>query len=363
MERGHESSSKLLNQLGINPFQQRLPWIGGDLQTLRDTIKSENLSKENSKKIYITVPPLLNKSRCKEQLLALFDAPKEVASSKGIVLILHGLGGSSERQGVRRMANILRESNFTIIRLNLRGAYPGRDLASGTYSAKCNSDIFPVINIAKELCKTLGKENKESKGPIPLIGIGISLGGTILLNACASRENLIDILVCTSSPLDLGKCSSSIERKRNIIYQTWLLNRLIKQTLADPFRLNEKEEDVFKKLLSDKKRIKSIRDFDQVVTAPRWGYKNVDEYYLKASPISDLMKNPNIFPRTLFLQSLDDPWVPAETANKLERTLNSNSSSNLTTLITKNGGHNGFHGINGCWGDQLVRNWIEQNLI
>ena len=34
---------QLLQQLGVELFQQRLPWIGGDLQTLRDTLRPVDL--------------------------------------------------------------------------------------------------------------------------------------------------------------------------------------------------------------------------------------------------------------------------------------------------------------------------------
>ena len=33
----------LLSDLGISPFKERIPWIGPDLQTLRDTFASDEL--------------------------------------------------------------------------------------------------------------------------------------------------------------------------------------------------------------------------------------------------------------------------------------------------------------------------------
>ena len=46
----------------------------------------------------------------------------------------------------------------------------------------------------------------------PIYGVGLSLGGTILLNACLDYdenkgEKLLDGLACVSSPLDLSSCS------------------------------------------------------------------------------------------------------------------------------------------------------------
>ena len=76
----------------------------------------------------------------------------------------------------------------------------------------------------------------------PLLGAGISLGGTMLLNAALASPGVLDGLFCASSPLDLAACSASIERPRNLVYQRWLLKRLVRQTLADPFGVSADEE-------------------------------------------------------------------------------------------------------------------------
>ena len=114
-------------------------------------------------------------------------------------LMIHGLGGSSRRLGLRRMASALVHAGFGVLRLNLRGADPGRHLAGGTYAAECNSDLVPVIIRARRICDLLGKQVDGLKGALPLFGAGISLGGTILLNAClqkkyAFKKNIINII-------------------------------------------------------------------------------------------------------------------------------------------------------------------------
>ena len=49
---------ELLSNLGLQPFKERIPWIGPDLQTLRDTFASDELPDINSSEIRIKVPPL-----------------------------------------------------------------------------------------------------------------------------------------------------------------------------------------------------------------------------------------------------------------------------------------------------------------
>ena len=362
-----EDQSDIINRLEITTFKERFPWIGGDLQTLRDTFVSEKLPIETGEKIKIPIPEMPCGHFGKGHLISFLDRPIKSSSIKGLVLILHGLGGSSRRQGLRRMSLALIESGFAVLRLNLRGADPGRELAGGTYSAKCNSDLIPAIVQARKICELLSNQKANIKNKIPLFGVGISLGGTMLLNACleakeflSSEKKLLDGLVCISSPFDLSACSASIERPRNRIYQRWLLQRLVRQTLADPFGIRKEEKEFFSKNNHGKLKIfSSIREFDSAITAPRWGYKDVDDYYKKASPINNFFIDIDLIPKSIFIQSLDDPWVPYQSLDFLRKKYKeSYRDKRLEFVLTTKGGHNGFHGLNGCWGDKIVVRWL-----
>ena len=56
----------------------------------------------------------------------------------------------------------------------------------------------------------------------------------------------------------------------------------------------------------------------------------------------------------LFIHAKDDPWVPYKDTLNLRK----ESIDKFTIFITEKGGHNGFHSINGCWSDELVKNWF-----
>jgi predicted alpha/beta-fold hydrolase len=298
------------------------------------------------------------------------------------------------------MALTLQAAQLAVLRLNLRGADPGRQLAPGTYAANCNADLLPLLAQARQLAEQLD----VSAAALPLLGVGISLGGTMLLNACLAGAEL-DALVCTSSPLDLAECSAQIELPRNRIYQRWLLRRLIAQTLADPFGISPAERQA----LCGPRPPRTIRSFDAAITAPRWGYGSVEHYYAAASPLAQLRAGAEL-PPTLLLHALDDPWVPVTAALSLapiqpkapapapNPALNTpggsaaptiGGSSRLQLLITRHGGHNGFHGQGdgkreiyldgpggdsnshqkttaehrpGCWGDRLTARWLQHQL-
>ena len=359
----------LLQQLGVAPFEQRLPWIGGDLQTLRDTLRPVNLPMDRGEPVRIPVPALASGAAEAGELLAYLDRPlangKSAPMPKALVVVLHGLGGSSRREGLRRLTLSLQGAGFAVLRLNLRGADPGRHLAGGTYAASCNSDLLPVLERARHLAAALARETGCAQ-PLPLWGAGISLGGTMLLNACLDQRGALDALFCASSPLDLAACSASIERPRNCVYQRWLLQRLVRQTLADPFGVTALEEQ---QLRDHPPR--SIRAFDSAVTAPRWGFASVEDYYDGASPLPRLITSSKLLPPTLLLQALDDPWVPAASAIQLQASLAERQLSGLEQTLqiqlTARGGHNGFHspGDNlnhGCWSDRLACAWFNSRL-
>jgi uncharacterized protein len=332
-------------------FRQRWPWIGPDLQTLRDTLRPPRLGPD-------TGEPLAVEVGGGEQLLVLRDPPLAVPA--GLVLLVHGLSGSAGSSGVRRLGGCLQQAGFAVWRLNLRGAGAGRPLAAGTYAAACNADLLPVLEAAR-----------RRAGGLPLLGVGLSLGGAVLLNAALAEPGTLDALVAVSSPLDLAACAQRIDQPRNRLYQRWLLRGLIRQTLADPLGLSAAERE----LLAGPERPRSLRAFDAAITAPRWGYADVDAYYAQASALPRLLAGaalpPARLPRALLLHALDDPWVPAAAAEQLAVT----PAPGLEVLLSPHGGHNGFHAAGRrcqatgtpaqgmpapSWADRQVVRWLEQ---
>ena len=356
MGRNNSISSCFSDYLNNNPFREVFPWIGGDLQTLRDTFVFDFVKPKKNKKLLLPINKILSENFESDYLLGLLELPENLNSIKGFVLITHGLGGSTKRFGLRRISRKLAKNGFGVLKLNLRGAGPARYLAKGNYSARCSSDVISAIKYFKKLIYLEFRDLKKLDN-LPLYGVGLSLGGTILLNACLdydenNGEILLDGLACVSSPLDLSSCSLCIEKHRNSVYQKWLLHRL-KNQLWDGYNDEGKilnNEKLRKKIRS----LKSIREFDQEFTAPSWGFNSLEDYYVKASPIFRIQKLKEKLPPTLFIHAKDDPWVPYKATLNLRK----ESIDKFTIFITKKGGHNGFHSINGCWSDEAVKNWF-----
>ncbi|MBO8206732.1 alpha/beta hydrolase [Prochlorococcus marinus XMU1406] len=354
--RNNSISSSFSDYLKNKPFREVLPWIGGDLQTLRDTFVIDFGKSKKNKKIFFPIHKILSKKFECDYLLGFLELPENLNSLRGFVIVTHGLGGSTKRFGLRRISRKLVNNGFGVLKLNLRGSGSARYLAKGNYCARCSSDVISAINHFKKFINLEFKDLIKMNN-LPIYGVGLSLGGTILLNSCLDYdenkgEKLLDGLACVSSPLDLSSCSLCIEKSRNYIYQKWLLNRL-KNQLWEGYNDEGKilnNEKLRKKIRS----LKSIREFDQKFTAPSWGFNSLEDYYVKASPIFRIQNSIKKLPQMLFIHAKDDPWVP------YNATLNLRGKfiDKFTIFITEKGGHNGFHSINGCWSDEVVKNWF-----
>ena len=358
-----------INKLGefsflkIEEFIEVFPWIGGDLQTIRDSLCFYFKLSAYSEKVFIPVNNIYSDAYIEDYLLGFLEFPKNCIP-KGLVIITHGLGGSTKRFGLRRISKKLLDEGYIVFKLNLRGAGSGRYLSNSNYSAKCSKDIISVVGYLRNKFEEEKEAYKLNDKYFPIFAIGLSLGGTIFLNACIdykgnNKKKLFDGLACVSSPLDLLSCSKCIDKPRNFIYQKWLISRLKSQVL----RSQDNNKDLIAKNITKRKlkKIKTIREFDDKLTAPSWGYKSVSDYYQDASPLRKIKTCYEKLPPCFFIHSKDDPWVPYQSTHELKKVL-SNNQKKISILITEKGGHNGFHSSKGCWSDNVVSQWINHKV-
>ena len=128
-----KSKSIKFNVLELENFRQRLPWIGGDLQTIRDTFCLDLKIRSKVEKIFIPVDNLFSGKYERDYLLGFLEFP-ENNKIRGLVVVTHGLGGSTKRFGLKRISKKLLNNGFVICKLNLRGAGSGRYLTNSNLS-------------------------------------------------------------------------------------------------------------------------------------------------------------------------------------------------------------------------------------
>ena len=144
--RNNSISFSFLDYIKNKPFREVLPWIGGDLQTLRDTFVIDFDKSKKNKKILFPINKILSKKFECDYLLGFLELPENIYSLRGFVIVTHGLGGSTKRCGLRRISRKLSNNGFGVLKLNLRGSGSARYLAKGNYCARCSSDVISSIN-------------------------------------------------------------------------------------------------------------------------------------------------------------------------------------------------------------------------
>ena len=301
------------------PFSPRFPWIGADLQTIRNVLIIDVLGRAP----FLATPTQLRlplRDGSGDTLVAAYN--KAMAGPKGVVVVAHGLTGCSESAHMLIIAKVLLDAGYAVVRLNLRGAGASAKHCGDTYHAGRSEDVRDAISgVIKNLPDVSG---------LPIFMVGVSLGGNVLIKFLAEFGGTFGIQAAATvcAPVDLAKTSRWFCRFRNAIYQNWLLNRMKQDTRRLPLT-SEMRNRI--------DRTRSVFEFDDCFIAPRFGYADADDYYAHCSAARFLnaVETP-----TLLIHAQDDPWVPASTYKEIDWKTN----PFLTPSVQRRGGHVGFHG-------------------
>ena len=318
------------NKISIkNDFEERAPWIGPDLQTLRNFLLPQPRIETTSISIKL---PMSDGDILVASLNMSADPPK-----RPLIILVHGLTGSENSVNIISAANYLVQKSWRVLRLNLRGAIPTRPLTKGHYHAGKTEDLREALNQLPSQVLNNG-----------IILIGHSLGGNLVLKFLGEGLGDKNILggVAISSPLILRDTCTQMMKPRNFFYHRHILNAMKEEALAPGAELSLSQIEVITSA-------RSIYDFDHNFIAPLFGYQDADDYYVNNSSGRFLA---GINKPTLIIHALNDPWIPQkaylETQWDLYRT--------IQTKITKTGGHLGFHGKSNkiAWHNLVAQNWL-----
>jgi predicted alpha/beta-fold hydrolase len=314
------------NATRFPPFRARWPWIGGDLQTLRNTLhhRAPDFAPYPAQRLLL---PMRDGSG--DCLYALLNLPTH-DQHKPLVVLVHGLTGSEDSRNIMTSAAYHLSRGYPVMRLNLRNAGPGRGKCRGHYHAGRSSDIRDAL---AELPPGL-----SSRG---IFLIGVSLGGNAVLKFLGEQRGTENVRAAASvcAPIDLKMAQMRIAAPRNAIYERHLLASM--RSDARLFGIDDIEN-----VLAN---VRSVYDFDDLIVAPNNGYANAEDYYRRSSAAQFL---DSITVPTLLVHPRNDPWVPARMY--LERTWKPDGP--LTLLMPPGGGHVGFHAADDRqpWHDRCI---------
>lgn len=308
-----------INQLNFSPF----PGLSsGHVQTFLTVFRNPGVAPPSKSWIVF-----LEGGDC---LSCEVSVPQGWKHSGRTIVLVHGLSGSDSSNYMIRLSRKFYLQGDKVVRVNLRGCGSGKGLSRLPYHAGNSDDILQVL---KQI-------NKETPGTEVTV-MGFSLGGNIVVKlagelgeeACHFAKTFIS--VC--APLDLSHTMHKMMKKRNILYHNYFLSHISKQS---------------KQWIA--KKIRTLLEYDNAVTAPLWGFQGAEDYYYCCSSLRFLSK---IKQTTHFLFAEDDPFI---NNNVLKGTA---IGSHVNLWSTKYGGHLGFVGKGAKehkfhWMDHLLINWV-----
>lgn len=262
--------------------------------------------------------------------------------SKKLVIISHGLEGSTDRAYIKGMAKIFFGNGFDILAWNYRGCSGEVNKKIRFYHSGATDDLAYVIL------------HSESLGYSEINLIGFSLGGNLTLKYAGEQGDAISSkvnkIVTFSVPLNLRSSCEKISAPSNWMYSQRFLKSL-KKKVADKSKLLSELD------AQDLPNIKTLLQFDDTYTAPLHGFKNAIDYYTKCSAISFVS---TIQRPTLIVNALNDPFLSTE-CYPTEFT----NHPYLTFEYPKRGGHVGFalFNKNGLyWSELRALDFIQSTL-
>ncbi len=242
--------------------------------------------------------------------------------SQKLVLISHGLEGSSETQYAKGMCKAANASGIDALVWNYRGCSGNINNQPRYYHSGDTADLHCVI----QHVLALGKYTE-------VYLIGFSVGGNITLKYLGENKfcisPLIKCAVTFSVPCDLAGCAAHLARVQNTIY----MRRFIK-SLTHKIKI---KAQIFPQILNAEKLkgIKNFQQFDARFTAPLHGYNSAEEYW-QANSCKQFLKNIDI--PTLIVNAQNDPFLPPSCYPIAE----ANFNTNLYLETPQYGGHCGF---------------------
>ncbi|HMI54484.1 MAG TPA: alpha/beta fold hydrolase [Candidatus Saccharimonadales bacterium] len=277
------------------------------------------------------------------QLLAQCNWQPGKNKNAPVIVIVHGLEGSSDSNYMKGIAEKAFARGFHAIRVNQRNCGGSEKLTPTLYNSGMSSDYRAVL---EELATVDGFEQ--------IFFAGYSMGGNLVAKmagelADSAPPALRGIgVVCPA--LDLAACADALERRDNFFYQRHFVNNLMASYA--------KKQKLFPDRYSANGfgPIRTVRDFDDAITAPNFGYRNAQEYYEAASAMQLLDK---VRVPALLITSEDDPFVPYVSFLALQPERN----PAIRFLATRHGGHCGFisrhAGAERFWAEQRIVDFCE----
>jgi hypothetical protein len=210
------------------------------------------------------------------------------------VHLYHGLEGSSNSPYARKLMGHVRARGWRGSVFHFRGCSGEPNRLARAYHSGDSDEIDWSLKRVKALA-----------GAAPLYAAGVSLGGNAFAKWLGERGEAAQAVVASaaaiSAPLDLMAAGDALGRGFARVYAWHFLHTLKRGAVEKLVR--------YPGLFDAEalRRARTLRAFDNVVTAPLHGFRDTDDYWTRASAKPHLR---GIRVPTLLLNARDDPFLP-----------------------------------------------------
>lgn len=250
-------------------------------------------------------------------LVNLYGQLSTPPNARELLIVVHGLGGSSESGYSVAAATVAIELGLACLRLNQRGAEGGGE---DYYHAGLWGDLDVVIT------------DPRFSHYDAIYLLGYSIGGQLCLHwatKSAVSDSRVRAVAAVCAPLDLARTARTLDSRSATIYRRHILQGLKRSYRAVAARR------VVPVPTNELRRISFIHDWDNRITAPHFGFRNAEHYYTETSVGPHL---PSIRYPALLVVAERDPMVPIETVEPSLVAL----PSHVVVQRLARGGHIGF---------------------
>jgi predicted alpha/beta-fold hydrolase len=298
----------------VTPFAPARATAGGHRQTLLGYWYRRHLRWD------VPADDLVVEAGDDVRLLARVSWQEGRRDARPALVIVHGLGGCDAAGYAVATGRLAFAQGWHVARMNMRGAGDAEAMCPRLYNAGLDGDLIAVLAALAAHTGTLAV-------------VGFSLGANLALLALArggdARPAGLAAVAAVSPPLDLAACAEALERPSNRLYQ-WYFVRNLKAAYRRRQRLRP---DLYE--VGRERGLRTIREYDDVITAHYGGYASAEEYYRASSGGPRLLA---IDRPALVLAALDDPMVPGESVARWPLP----ASGLVQREMTPTGGHVGF---------------------
>src|ERR1700690_2188276 len=255
-----------------------------------------------------------------------------------VIVTVHGLEGSCDSNYARGIADKAFARGFHSVRMNQRNCGGTERLTPTLYNSGMSGDYRAV------LAELIGEGFEK------IFFAGYSMGGNLVtkmageFGEAAPKELRGVAAVCPA--LDLAACADALEKTENYLYQ----RHFVKGLMARYRRKVELYPERYSQ--NGFGPIRTVREFDDAITAPSFGYRDAQEYYEAAGAKKVIAK---VRVPLLMITAKDDPFVPY--AAFLRARVEENPR--VRFVAPEHGGHCGF--ISRHAGAE--RFWAEERIV